>query len=353
MLTSALAFIVVFSVVVLVHEAGHFLSARQAGIVIEEFGIGYPPRVATLFVRNGVEYTLNAIPLGGFVRLRGEEDPSEPGSLASKSAWIRIRTIAAGVVMNVLLAAVLLTGVYLIGEQVMQGRVAIESVLPGTPADEAGLWPGDVFVTINGQQMQDLAEVSARLRGLAGQEVELVLEREGEPYTVRVTPRLDPPPGEGALGISITWAPGATATTVRYPLGEALYRGVADTVMMIGAMLAGFAQMFRGGLRPGDITGPVGIFQISGAVAQSGLTSLMTWTAFLSLNLFIINLLPIPGLDGGRIAFILLEKIRGRRIAPQREAMAHVIGILIILALTIVVSYFDVVRLLSGGSVLP
>jgi regulator of sigma E protease len=181
----------------------------------------------------------------------------------------------------------------------------------------------------------------------------VVLERDGQPLTVRVTPRQEPPPGEGALGIVITYAPGAAVTTVRYPLGEAIYRGVAEAVMMIGAMIMGFAQILRGGLRVGDITGPVGIFQISGAVAQSGLTNLMQWTGFLSLNLFLVNLLPIPGLDGGRIAFILLEKIRGRRIAPQREGMAHLIGILVLLALTLVVSYFDILRLLSGGSVVP
>ncbi len=353
MLTSALAFIVVFSVVVLVHEAGHFLSARQAGIVIEEFGIGYPPRITTLFERNGVEYTLNAIPLGGFVRLRGEEDPSEPGSFASKSAWVRIRTLAAGVTMNVLLAVVLLASVYVIGQPVLQGQVVIESVLPNTPADEADMWPGDVIVSVDGHDIRSLTELKERVSGVAGREVEVVLERDGEPFSTRVTPREEPPPGEGALGIVITYAQGAVVATVRYPVGEAVRRGISDALMVIGAMLAGFAQMLRGGLRAGDITGPVGIFQISGAVAQSGLTSLMQWTAFLSLNLFVLNLLPIPGLDGGRIAFVLLEKIRGRRMAPQRESAAHLVGILIILALTLVVSYFDIVRLLSGGSLLP
>jgi regulator of sigma E protease len=353
MLTSALAFIVVFSVVVLVHEAGHFLSARQAGITIEEFGIGYPPRIATLFERNGVEYTLNAIPLGGYVRLLGEEDPTEPGSFASKSAWVRIRTLAAGVTMNVLLAVVLFAGVYVIGQPILQGQVAVQSVLPNTPADEVGMWPGDVFLSVEGQDIQSFFDLTERVRSLAGQEIEVVLEREGEPYVVRVTPREEPPPGQGALGITITMGTGAVVKTVRYPIWEALYRGARETVTMIGAMIMGFAQMFRGGLRAGDITGPVGIFQISGAVAQSGLTSLMQWTGFLSLNLFLVNLLPIPGLDGGRIAFILLEKIRGRRIAPQREGMAHLIGILVLLALTLVVSYFDILRLLSGGSVVP
>lgn len=353
MLISALAFIAVFSVVVLVHEAGHFLSARQAGIVIEEFGIGYPPRIAKLFERNGVEYTLNAIPLGGFVRLRGEEDPTEPGSFASKSAWVRIRTLAAGVTMNLLLAVVLFAGVYVIGQPMLEGRVAVDSVRPNTPADEAGIWPGDVFVSVEGQEVSSTVELTERVRSLAGQEIELVLERDGQRLTVRVTPRREPPPGEGALGIIITLAPGAVVKTVRYPIGEALSRGLSDALMMIGAVVAGFAQLLRGGLRPGDITGPVGIFQISGVVARSGLINLMTWTGILSLNLFVVNLLPIPGLDGGRIAFILLEKIRGRRMAPQREGMAHLIGILVLLAFTLVVSYFDILRLLGGGRVVP
>jgi regulator of sigma E protease len=353
MLTSALAFIAVFSVVVLVHEVGHFLSARQAGIVIEEFGIGYPPRIATLFVRNGVEYTLNVIPLGGFVKLRGEEDPTEPGSFASKSAWVRIRTLGAGVAMNVLLAVVLFAGVYLIGKPILQGQIMVESVLPYTPADDAGMWPGDVLLRIEGQDVQSFTELRERVRSLAGREIEVLLDRKGEPFSVRVTPRREPPAGQGALGITIAMAPGAVVTTERYSLWKAISRGAVDVVTTIRAMIAGFAQMFRGGLRAGDITGPVGIYQISGIVARNGLISLMQWTGFLSLNLFLLNLLPIPGLDGGRIAFVVLEKVRGRRMAPQREGMAHVIGMLILLALTAVVSAFDILRLLSGGSVLP
>jgi regulator of sigma E protease len=353
MLFSAFAFFAVFGVVVLVHEAGHFLSARQAGIAIEEFGIGYPPRITTLFVRNGVEYTLNAIPLGGFVKLRGEEDPTEPGSFASRSAWVRIRTLAAGVTMNVLLAVVLFAGVYMIGQPVLQGQVMVESVLPYTPADDAGMWPGDVFISVEGQPIRSFADLKARVQNLAGREIEVVLERDGEPFAVRVTPRREPPVGQGALGITIAMAPGAVVQTERYGLVEAIGRGVTDAVTMLGVMITGFAQIFRGGLRAGDITGPVGIYQISGAVARSGLTSLMQWTGFLSLNLFLLNLLPIPGLDGGRIAFVLLEKIRGKRMPPQREGMAHVIGMLVLLALTAVVSAYDILRLVSGGSVLP
>jgi regulator of sigma E protease len=349
MLLSAIAFVLVFGLVVLVHETGHFLSARQAGIIILEFGFGYPPRIKTLAVRNGVEYTLNAIPLGGFVRMLGEEDPTAPGSFASKSAWARIRTLVAGPAMNLLLAVVLFAVAAMMGEQIAVGRVLVTSVAPGSPAEGAGIQVGDLITAIEGQTVGNTTELVARTQSVLGQDVSLSLLRGSEPLTVELTPRVQPPPGEGAMGVGITMQQGWTAETVRHPVWEAPWLGVQEAWSALTLTVAGFVQIFRGSVSPKELTGPVGIFQVSGIVARTGLANLMRFAAFISVNLFLVNLLPVPALDGGRIAFIALEKLRGgRRVAPQRESLVHFIGLLVLMALMLLVSYFDVLRIASG-----
>jgi regulator of sigma E protease len=354
MLQSAFAFVIVFGLVVLVHEAGHFWSARRAGIAVLEFGFGYPPRIKTLAVRDGVEYTLNAIPLGGFVRMLGEEDPTAPGSFASKSAWVRIRTLVAGPAMNLLLAVVLFTAAAVMGEQIAVGRVLVTSVSAGSPAEGAGIQSGDLITAIEGQAVRNTEELVQRTQAVLGQEVSLALLRGSESLTVRLTPRVQPPAGEGAMGIGITMQEGWTTETVRQPIWEAPWLGIQQAWSALLLIVSGFAQLLRGTVSPKEITGPVGIFQISGIVARSGLANLMRLTAFISINLSLFNLFPLPALDGGRIAFIVLEKLRGgRRIAPQHEGLVHLIGLLALVALMLLVSYFDITRLLSGETLLP
>nr|MBC7243991.1 site-2 protease family protein [Chloroflexota bacterium] len=354
MLTSAVAFLVVFSVVVLVHEGGHFLMARRGGIVVQEFGLGYPPRLKTLAVRNGVEYTLNAIPVGGFVRLLGEEDPSHPGSFAGKSAWVRIRTLLAGPVMNLLLGAVLFACAFMIGEQVVVGRVVVWSVAPNSPAEQAGIRAGDVILALEDRQIQNVIELVEYTRAFQGREISLSVLRGDEQLLVRLTPRVKPPAGEGAMGITIGMQEGYQFKTVRHPPWEAAWLGLREVGTTLLLTVAGFVQMFQGTVSPKEITGPVGIFQISGLVAQSGLVNFMHFTGFLSVNLFILNLLPVPGLDGGRIFLILLEKLRGgRRMAPQQEGLINFIGLMLLMAFMLVVSYFDILRIAQGGSPLP
>ncbi|MGQ9492224.1 MAG: RIP metalloprotease RseP [Anaerolineae bacterium] len=351
---SAVAFLIVFSIVVLVHEVGHFWMARRGGIAVQEFGLGYPPRLKTLTVRNGVEYTLNAIPVGGFVRLLGEEDPSHPRSFASKGAWVRLRTLLAGPVMNLLLAVALFACAFMLGEQVVEGRVVVWSVAPNSPAEQAGIRAGDVMLALEGRQIQNVMELLEYTRAFQGREISVSVLRGDEQLQVRLTPRVRPPAGEGAMGITIGMQEGYQLRTVRHPPWEAIWLGWREAWTTLLLTIAGFIQIFQGTVSPKELTGPVGIFQISGLVAQSGLVSLMNFTAFLSVNLFIINLLPVPGLDGGRIALILLEKLRGgKRIAPQQEGLIHFIGLVLIMTFMLVVSYFDILRIAQGGSPLP
>jgi regulator of sigma E protease len=354
MLLSLIVFVFVFSLVVLVHELGHYVLARRSGIKVLEFGIGYPPRIKTLAVRDGVEYTLNATPIGGFVRMLGEEDPSDPDSFASKSAAVRVSTLLAGAGMNLVLAAVLFAVVFVIGEQIPVGQVLVDSVAPASPAESAGILPGDVVVAMDGQQVRNSWELAQMAQAMAGREVAVSLTRSEQQLVVRLTPRLRPPTGEGAMGIGISMQEGYQVITERYPVWRAIPLGVREVWVVLVDTIAGFARMFRVGISPGDITGPVGIMQIGGAIAQTGLVNLIRFAAFLSVNLSIINLLPLPALDGGRIAFILLERARGgKRFAPQHEGLVHLLGLLLLLAFTVVISYFDIVRIVSGGSLVP
>ncbi len=354
MLISALAFVGVFGLMVLLHELGHFVMARRAGIKILEFGVGYPPRIATLAERGGVKYTLNAIPLGGFVRLLGEEDPSEPGSFASKSASARVATLLAGPFMNLVLAAVLFMLTSILGDQIPVAKVAVQSVAPNSPAQQAGVRAGDIILSLEGQEAYNLTVVSTQTSAYLGRELVVSLQRGQERLTLRMTPRASPPAGEGPLGVVIAMSGDITWRTIRHPVWEAVPLGLRQTWTTLVLIVSGFASMFRQGISSGEVLGPVGIFQMSGTVARTGLVNLMRFTAILSLNLIIINLLPLPAIDGGRIALVLLEKLRGgRRIAPRQEGLLHLLGFALILILMLVVSYFDVVRILTGANPLP
>lgn len=353
MLLTVISFAVVFGVLVLAHETGHFIAAKRAGIKVEEFGFGFPPRLATLAVRDGTRYTLNALPLGGFVRLLGEEDPSAPDSFARQSLPTRLCTLAAGPLMNLLLAAVLATSVYLIGEPLAVGKVIVQEVAPASPAEAVGLRPDDVIVAVEGILYYNYNDIVGRIKELAGREISLTIERGTETLTVRVTPRINPPPGQGALGVSLGMKD-YTIEMRRHPIWRAISRGFVDVGSMLAVIGTTFLYLFRGQVSPQDFAGPVGIMQMSGIVARSGIISLIRFAAFLSVNLFVFNLLPIPGLDGGRVLFILIEGLRGgKRISPEKEGFVHFIGLLALVALMLLISYFDVMRFLQGGSPLP
>ncbi|MBC7263947.1 MAG: RIP metalloprotease RseP [Chloroflexi bacterium] len=353
MLFTIASFVVVFSVLVLAHETGHFIAAKRAGIRVEEFGLGFPPRLATIAVRDGTRYTLNALPLGGFVRMLGEEDPSAPDSFARQSLTTRLLTLSAGPLMNLLLAILLATSVYLIGEPVAVGKVVIHEVAPASPAEAAGLRPDDVIVAVEGTPFHTYVDMVNRIKELAGQEISLTIERGTETLIVRVTPRVNPPPGQGALGVSLGMKDYVFEPR-RQPIWTAISKGFADVGSMVGLIATTFEYLFQGQVSPQDFAGPVGIMQMTGIVARSGIISLIRFAAFLSVNFFVFNLLPIPGLDGGRVLFIIVEGLRGgKRIAPEKEGFVHFIGLLALVALMLLISYFDVMRFLQGGSPLP
>ncbi|MGH2538345.1 MAG: M50 family metallopeptidase [Candidatus Promineifilaceae bacterium] len=344
------AFILVLTPIILIHELGHFIAARLSGIRVEEFGLGFPPRAVKLFRRGGTLYSLNWIPVGGFVKPAGEDDPSVPDGLAAASKRARFFTLAAGAGANFLFAFAVFYLAFLIGAP--RSEVGIPDVMAGSPAEAAGLQAGDVIVEINGLEVDSSAIVVEEISGSAGEPVELLIRRDGELLAIAVTPRL---PGqydaerEGPTGIRLS----------QYATGENDSAGVfgaaarsAETIFdVIWGTLRAPVLLLKGEIAPSEArpVSVVGISQLAGLAAEEtasrgDLFPLLWFVGIISVALGLTNLLPIPALDGGRLMFVLLEAVRGRRIEPEREGMVHLVGMLVLLALMFLIIYQDIVN---------
>jgi regulator of sigma E protease len=350
---TVISFVVVLSLLVFAHELGHFVVAKRAGVKVEEFGLGYPlPNgllTITLFKRGETAYTLNPIPFGGFVRMAGEEDPNAERSLASKSKLARIGVLSAGSVMNILLGVVFFTFCFMLGwpEPIEFDNAIIESVVNGSPAEQAGLKVGDIVIRADGEYIGDPDELVAYTRTKLDQEMLLVVKRGGKILQVPVTPRLD---SEGVSRIGVVIIPAVTKIGLTtYPFGEAILRGLERTTGVIAFTFYVPVLVIRGLLSVEMVRpiGPVGIAQLaSQAVQQSVETGwwfpILSLMALLSTGLAVANLLPLPGLDGGRIFFVIVEAIRGKRIDPEKEGAVHLIGLALLVTLLIFITYQDI-----------
>lgn len=343
---SILAFAGVLILLVIAHELGHFITAKLSGVVVQEFGLGFPPRLFAIKWR-GTEYSLNALPIGGFVKMLGEEDPSEPGSLASKSIPIRLVVLAAGATMNALLPIVLFSISFMVPQQVAVGQVEVQKVQPGSPAELAGVQPGDRILEINDRRIQNSRDLAYNIQLNLGSPTTLLVETQGQRHPVRLVPRWNPPEGEGATGMLIDMA-NPQVVLQAYPFWEAVPLGVRtsfDTFTLAKNEITGW---FVRGQAP-RIAGPIGIAQMTGEVVRFGWVPLLEFTALISMNFAVINILPLPALDGGRIFFVLIEAVRrGKRIPPEREGFVHLVGFVLLLALMAIISYFDIMRIIRG-----
>ena len=342
-----LYFVVILGVLILVHELGHFVLAKRAGVKVEEFGIGFPPRLFS-WRRGETEYSINLIPLGGYVRMLGEEDPSAPRSFAAASRWWRIAILGAGATMNILAAVVLFSGAYAAGwPEVTKAAIVVTQVQPGTPAAQAGLLAGDVVKALAGQPVQRAEQLRSITNRTLGQPTTIEITRNGQDLTLPITPRATWPTDEGPIGIGIMEQP-IQEEPVYYSLPSALVNGARQTVQTLILTVAVPVLVIRGVL-PADVArpvGPVGIYQITAQAAAETIRSgwwfpVLRDAATISAGLGFANLLPIPGLDGGRLLFVVVEALRGRRVSPQRESMIHFIGLAFLVSLVLVITYFD------------
>ncbi len=357
-----LAFVLVFLPVVLVHELGHFITAKLAGVKVLEFGIGYPPRLFAFKFR-GTDYSLNLFPIGGFVKLLGEENPQEtsgtPGerdaqdtsNLARRSIGIRSLVMGAGALMNVILPVVMFSITFLIPQSTIEGFVQVADVAPNSPAERAGIQPKDTILKVNGRDIKGTQELSYIIRLSLGSPVTMLIQRGERQLTAQAVPRWKPPPGEGSMGIQMKLI-GAYPATRSYPIWEAVPLSVQRTWEILVMTKNEITRWIIGVASP-QLAGPIGIYQITGEVAKAGVIPLMDFAALLSINLGILNILPIPMLDGGRLLFLAVEVVRrGKRISPERESLVHLVGFAVMIALMVVVSLFDIQRLLKGESLL-
>ncbi|MGH2561961.1 MAG: RIP metalloprotease RseP [Thermomicrobiales bacterium] len=434
----------ILAVLILVHEFGHFITARMCGVKVEEFGIGLPPRLFGIPWKNTL-WSVNAIPFGGFVRVKGEDGSNmEPDSMNAKPPHQRAFFLAAGAGMNVLFAIALMAVV--VGIQgVPHTNVYITAVNPGSPAAKAGWQAGDRIVEVNGERVETNEEVSNVTSGKAGDEIAFTIERRGKQIETTVIPREDPPEGEGAVGVGLLGnprtegkvlieeveggspaaeagiQPGDRIVTANgrevfdtYILGVELERFVGfdlpvtvdrggetvsteiavpesetgeDPIVATGItqvehnptyesvpalkviprgfeesydlgkqMVLGVKRLFSSRDDLGQVAGPVGMAQLTNTLVELDSpipvwVRLAQFSILLSLNLAILNLVPLPALDGGRLLFVLLEVVRGgRKIAPEKEGLVHFTGLVILLGLMFVIAYNDIKRIVEGNS---
>ena len=353
MLLTVVVFLIILGLLVFVHEFGHFITAKKMGMKVEEFGFGFPPRLIKLFHKDGTDYTLNWIPLGGFVKIKGEagDHLEDEDSFSHKKPWQRFIVLIAGVTMNMILGWVLLSIGFMIGmPQVIDSSspsatvtaesIQIVSVDPNSAAAEAGIKPGDKILQIDGDKISSIAQLQDIVKQSSA-EVTLLLDRGGKQIDLKITPRPLSENGDKVLGVGLV-----KTGIVSYPFFQAIIEGGKATVYLTWQIVSSFAVLLKnlvtGQQVSADIAGPVGIAVLTGQVMQLGFVYLLQFAALLSINLAIINILPIPALDGGRILFLAIEKIRNRPVDQKLEAFIHNIGFILLMILLLFVTVRDI-----------
>jgi regulator of sigma E protease len=343
--------VIALSVLIIIHELGHFFAAKATGVPVEEFGVGFPPRIYGRKWR-GTLYSINWIPFGGFNKIAGEVDPKVPKGLASRGYGVRLLVLSGGIIMNLLLPFVLLAVAYMIPHDVVSGQVTVLEVNPDSPAEMAGIQAGDTIIGVEGHEINNGSDISRYIQLNLGSEITMsVLHADDTTETVELTPRWRPPEGEGAVGIAYT-TEDAVILSESYPPWEAIPIGARSCIETLGLYKNGIIGMILGSI-PFTPAGPVGIVQVTGEVAQSGVSAVLELTAFISIAIAITQLIPFPALDGGRMLFVVLEWIRrGKKVSPRTEGIVHSVGFMILLGLLVLITYQDIFRWISGGSLL-
>jgi regulator of sigma E protease len=357
-LLTAIVFIIVLAVLIFVHELGHFLVAKKFGIKVEEFGFGFPPRIWGI-KKGETVYSVNWIPFGGFVKIFGEDggDRNDKHSFVSKKIWQRASVLLAGASMNVVLAVLLLSLGFMIGlpwavednENIAGAKVQITQIAAGSPAELAGIKTGDIVLGASSQgeklsSLDKVIEFQNFIDRNKGEEVLVDLKRGQRVLTFKLTPRANPPTGEGAMGVGL-----ARVSRITFPWYRAIWEGLLTAFDLIWLTLSSLGlliwQLFSHGRVAGEVTGPVGIYSITGQAAQMGFVYILQLAALLSINLAVINVFPFPALDGGRVLFLMIEKIKGSPVSERVERAIHSAGFIFLILLMVVVAFKDIVNL--------
>lgn len=361
MILTIIVFLLILGLLIFVHELGHFIMAKRAGAKIEEFGFGFPPRIFGRKIGETI-YSLNLIPLGGFVKILGEggEEKRNPRSFANKSIFQRFKILIAGVVMNLALAAVLLSIGFSLGlptiiegeeekkEGISQVKIQIVSVAPNSPAAAAGIKIGDEIERLEAGsarlEVAETEEVQRFTKEYVGQEVILKIKRGNETLNLSLVPRKTPPEGEGPMGVAL-----AKVALISYPWYQAIWLGFVTTLNLVFAFILAFGKLLKdlifSGVLTAEISGPVGIAILTSQMTKLGFIYVLQFTAIISINLAIINAFPFPALDGGRILFLIIEKIKGSPVSQKLERIVHTAGFIFLMGLIVLITFRDIKRL--------
>ncbi|MBR49666.1 MAG: RIP metalloprotease RseP [Chloroflexi bacterium] len=379
---------------VLIHELGHFITAKKFGIKVTEFGFGFPPKMYSI-KKGETEYSINLIPLGGFVKMLGEEDPTDPRSFARQSGIKRSIVLVAGSFVNLILPVIIFSILLILPHDTINGDVAISSIAPGSPAARAGLESGDIITSVNETQIRSTQDLISEISKNLGQKTQFTIKKTNQIagftssaefsnlQSIELTPRKSPPKlkvvekindptaevlisdaqkyinaiqvgdimSQGAIGVLISTQNTKTIKT-SLKIWEAIPKAFSQVLEIFSLTFSGIQTMISRGENPG-FTGPIGIAQVTGEVAKIGVRPIFELIALLSISLGILNLLPIPALDGGRLLFVIIEKVRGgKKVSPEKEGLIHLIGFVVLISLVLLMSYFDIVRIISGSSIL-
>ena len=352
-------FILVLGVLILVHELGHFIAAKRNGLTVEEFGFGFPPRIFGI-KKGETIYSINLLPFGGFVKILGEDgsESNNPKSFSSKSVGSRSLIAASGVFMNFVMATLLLIiGFYIGLPQIIDKnnealaknvKIQIIAISNDSPAEKSGIKMGDVVKYVKSENknvaINEISILQENINNSKGKELTITIQRGKEILEINTVPRINHPEGEGALGIAL-----AKTGIISYPWHKSFWLGVKSAFVITWEIIKGFGGLLKNlitsGKVPQDISGPVGIAVLTSQAAALGFIYLLQLTAIISLNLAVLNLIPFPALDGGRLLFLSIEKIKGSKVNPKIENTIHSIGLVLLLALIMLITYKDILKL--------
>lgn len=356
MILTIVVFILVLGLLVFVHEFGHFIAAKKMGVQVDEFGLGFPPQIIGI-KKNKTIYSLNLIPLGGFVKIKGEmgEAKEDKDSFVNKKIWQKSLILSSGVLMNFITAVILISIGFMIGSplpisdakeltgaKIRETKIQVVSILENSPAQKAELNIGDIILSLNNQTFSSLEELQNYVNSIDGT-VKVNLKRGDEEFEKMITTEKLSETSKYGIGVGLV-----QTGIISFPWYLAIWHGFERSVFLTKEVILAFYNLFKNLIIVHkvtvDISGPVGIAVITGEVAKLGFVYLLQFTALLSINLAVINFLPFPALDGSRIVFLIIEKIRRKEINRKIENLTHAIGFTALIILMILVTYLDIVK---------